>query len=136
MVLRIQGSDVEPFVIDSVATATDAACVATRRVKYDPKAGIVTIPIRRYRYERRRIRGGVVRKQNSSVRSRILLRNVTSCEIEDHVSVDFSDEIAILFGIKVEPHVVSFASVQESGGQTLYTLTAGISEIDCELRDE
>ena len=65
----------------------------------------------------------------------VTVRNVVSCDTQRNIPPDVGDEVHLMFGIQFDGNRVYASSAQEDRGETCFTVTMDVSEIDLEITD-
>ncbi len=65
----------------------------------------------------------------------VTVRNVVSCDIVDSTRPELGGHVHLLFGIQLEGDSVYVSSAEEDKGQTCYSITLKVSELDIEIAD-
>jgi len=133
MEIRIRGSGLHQALLEEVGRLGDHALVWTDEVVHDAATGTVTFTI-----ERRPVGGksllGATKHDGALVRTRVVIRNATGCQVERLSGDRFM--ATILFGLKIGKDGVYMCSAEEEQGRHLFSMDCQVSELDLDLVDE
>jgi hypothetical protein len=132
MKLRIQGNDLPNTLLEAVGAIANKGLLRLQDVMYQEREGVVTFRFQRFPIAGKSVLLGT-RHSDTPITSRVTIRNVSSCRIED---TGQCEEITILFGISFKDNEIFLSSAEESSGATCYTLKCSVSGIDIEIVDE
>jgi len=141
MYFRIIGNDFTKDVFKEIEAITDVATMYFRKVEYDKDKKIVSIPIARYKIKGKRFLSFLIptnyKRYNIKIPSKIIIRNVVKCKIENNFE-ESDSEMIVLFGLAVNGNKMFISSAEEdhTKGGTCYTLDIEVSEIDIEIKDD
>ena len=139
MYLRIRGRSFTEHLFREIEAITDHALLQVESVKYDAHDGSVSMLMDRFRLSRagrnfmRRWR--YKRDFDQRIRSSIVVRNVTSFEVEENILDSDCTEIMIMYGITVRSDHIILTSAEETSGVNWYSFDIGINVVDVELMD-
>jgi hypothetical protein len=138
MNVRLAGPNLPPSLLSGFSAATDHARVAPRDVRFDEKAGEVTVPVHLATMVPRRLFPGYRYSVQRAKKGSLVIRNVTECSIS--VDPDLGDqEVELLFGVTLRPSGrVYFCSAEEKHGhgQPCLEVEATVSVPDLELSSD
>ena len=138
--LRVAGGPFTENVYREIEALTDGSRTTIGSANHDPDHGTVTIPITRFDVAQKRgwlARLKPYRRAKAPVPSKIIIRNVVSCEIRHHkpASPPIITEVTLIFGVTVRGNVVTLGSVEEDRGKTIYEVVVHVSRLDIEIVD-
>ncbi len=133
MEIRIKGNDLPQTVLEEIGRVADHAGLQVDEVLHDPVTGTVTIPFNRFPIIGKSVLG-ITRHTVAPVRSRLTIRKVTDCQINQTPEPGL--RVTIIFGLKVEKNTVFMCSAEEDKGQQMFSMTCRVAELDIEIKDE
>lgn len=135
MHLRLHGEQIPEALCEVVAAITDHARLRHAELTHDESSHIVRLPITRFPLTKQRRVLGNVHDWHGPIRATVTVRNVVACELVDHTTPDLGDEVQLLFGIRVRGKEISACSAEEDRGQTCFSVTVEVGELDLEITD-
>ena len=132
MKVRIQANELPNAVQKALGAIANKGLLRPQDVIYQEDERQVTFRFRRFPILRKSMLSRT-RQSASLIPSRITIRNVSACRIED---TETCEEITILFGIGMKGDEIFLSSAEERSGTTCYMLRCTVSEIDVEIHDE
>jgi hypothetical protein len=114
---------------------TNAAGITLADIVIDEARHEVTIPMRRWSYERGRFLFVNYFKELSPepIASTLVIRDTASCDLKNRHD---GPQICLLFGVKIENREVYLCSVEEGHGVPCFEMTIRVLSYDIELRDD
>jgi hypothetical protein len=132
MNFRFQADELPETVLKAVGALANKATLRIADVEHRPADQLVTFRIQRLPITGMSFFEGT-RHAKTPVSSRITIRNVTDCKIEDDKQCE---TICIIFGLGFKGHEVFICSAEEDRGNTCFRLTCRASSLDIEIKDE
>ena len=135
MHLCVSGNEIPGELFTLVSSITDRAVLRHVEVTHDSEEGVVRLPLIRLPLVKKRDVLPNVHDRHNPTPCVVTVRNVVSCDIQRHVPPGVGDEVHLIFGIQFEDNRVYASSAEEDRGETCFTITVNVSEIDLEITD-
>jgi hypothetical protein len=135
MRFQVSGDEIPAELIDIVALLTDRARLRYAEVEHDPKSRAVRLPMTRFPLLKKRRVLPNVHDLRNPIPAVVTIRNVVSCEIENHSPPALGREVQLIFGVQLEDKRVYACSAEEDKGKTCFSVTLEVSELDVEITD-
>ena len=140
MYLRIRGDEFTSALLSEIGAITDRSLISPADVGFDEPAGLLRVPVRRFKVTRRKKFLGSIapyaRDMSNPISCTITIRGVGSCTVVRSREGPTLSEVTMLFGLKLDGRRVYFCSAEEEHGTPCYSLRAELATLDIELRDE
>ncbi len=135
MNLNVSGPGISDALADVIASLTNRARLRYGDVIFDEAEGVVRLPIVRYPLIKKRSVLPDRHDRSKPVNAIVTVRDVLSCDIENNTTPELGDYVHLLFGIQLQDERVYACSAEEDRGQTCYSITMRVSELDIEIAD-
>lgn len=140
MYIRIIGHSFTENVFKEIAVITDQSRLYFKKVTYDDKSRIISLPIRRYRViGKRRFLGSVTPYRydfQMNIESLIVIRNIKDCKIGNIIDDASISEVTICQGLSVKNSTIFINSAEEHKGEPCWAMDLVVGEIDIEISDK
>jgi hypothetical protein len=137
--IRFAGDSFSERVKQEIVELTDHSLIQVDTLRYDTEQGLVELLVDRFPVVRQKTRRfwqtKFARDYETKIRSIVLIRNVTSCEIEDHCEAYEQGEVTMMLGLGIKSGTVFFISHEEDRGIHSCSMSATVSKLGIEIRD-
>ncbi len=140
MYLRAIGNYFTQNLLKEISILTDQARLLFRNIEYDEVKGLIVLPVERFKVlTKRRVFGVFITRKyekNAVVESKITIRNITKCHVENNIDDQKTTYVTVLFGVTIRNDEIMVCSLEEDRGKKLYSIELKVSELDIEISDQ
>ena len=135
MQIKVSGPGIPEALADVIASVTNRARLDYGAVTLDEAEGVVRLPVVRLPLIKKRNVLPDSHDRSNPINAIVTVRNVLSCDIENNTTPEMGESVQLLFGVQLDVDRVYASSAEEDRGQTCYSISLKVSELDIEIAD-